>query len=125
MASAVEHKKKSELQDKSKLQQVEQNIERLESRYFNNEIESETYKKWYKKYRLEKSLLLEQLTATSLPGKAQQLKLVSHHIDKLTSLNELYESVTVDKKQMLNNGFYFPDGRCRTTSFNKILDHNI
>jgi len=133
LAVTVKTMLKTALQDREtqltgKTKQLEitnRKIEELEERFFNKEIELDTYKRWYSKYSIEKGHLMDELSKLSADNKSAWDRL--HGVlPKLTSLADIYERASVKfKHQLIRAVFKHPitysDGTFRTPSISELF----
>jgi hypothetical protein len=95
----------------------------------NDEIEHETYRKYYKKYQLEKALLNEEinfLTKLQDDSYNEQMELLPY----LLSMPAIYEKANLNQKHSLLNGVFnrglmFGGGAFRTFYINPVFRHNL
>ncbi|MDB5159360.1 MAG: site-specific recombinase, invertase Pin [Mucilaginibacter sp.] len=111
------------------LKELQTKMDRLEERLVDEEIELETYRKYHKKFRIEKALLQEEVNVlrTSYEGKMeQQLGMLPH----LTDLNAVYEKTTLNQKHaflrgVFKHGLAYSEGAFRTPWITPVLWHNL
>ncbi|HJP63554.1 MAG TPA: recombinase family protein, partial [Mucilaginibacter sp.] len=121
--------RETELSGKTKqLEVTNQKIEELEERFFNKEIELDTYKRWYSKYSIEKGHLMDELTSLNADNKGVWGRL-QNVLPKLTSLAEIYEQASIKFKHQLIRAVFkhpitFSEGAFRTPSISELFMHN-
>lgn len=121
--------KETQLAGKTKeLQTVNRKIEELEERFFNKEIELDTYKRWFSKYSSEKAHVMDGISKLNAnnQGTWERLK---HVFPNLTSLAEVYERASIKLKHKLIRAVFkhpitFSEGAFRTPSINDIFALN-
>ena len=122
-------KRETQLASKTaQLQKINQNVESLEERLFNREIEADTYKRWFAKYKTEKAQLMSELHKLEQDnkGKWERLQTV---LPTLTTLAEVYEKTSVKYKQLLVKAVFkhaitFSEDTFRTPSISELFSHN-
>ena len=114
---------------KDQLKNLLVKIDRLEERLINDEIEIETYRKYFKKFQLEKALLNEEigfLTKLQDDSFNEKLALLPH----LVSMPAIYKQANLNQKHSLLNGVFkhglmFSEGAYRTPYINPVFTHNL
>lgn len=125
---ALESQSKQIILKSKKLNDTELAIEKLEVKMMRDEIEPETYKKWHKKYQIEKSELgteiqeLKNNTVTSW-------KKLARHLPRLTNIHKIYEEINDEQRFMLikevfDFGIIYVNGTCRTPKINPAFIRN-
>jgi site-specific DNA recombinase len=111
------------------LQDVNIKIDKLEEKIVNDEIEPETYRKYYKKYQYDKARLTDELGhLKGLNGDRldEQLALLPH----LASLSAMFEKANINQKHSLLKGVFkhgmtYSEGAFRTPWINPAFTHNL
>ncbi|MBL4678079.1 MAG: recombinase zinc beta ribbon domain-containing protein [Mucilaginibacter sp.] len=114
---------------KKELKDLHTKIERLEERIMNEEIESETYKKYFRKYQQEKALISEEISylSESVHDKlAEQLKVLPSLLD----LSVIFEKANLNQKHaflgtVFKHGLSYKDGAFRTPHLHPAFCHNM
>lgn len=110
------------------LHELDIKIEKLEDRLMNDEIEPDTYKKWFKKYNGERGEIMSELSILN-SDKTDQWDRLNKHLPLLTNIPGLYEKANLEQQHMLlkrvfEHGLIYSDGVVRTTKLNAALAHN-
>ena len=119
----------TQLASKAKqLEQVNKKIEELEERFFNKDIEVETYKRWYSKYSSEKGHILDEMNKASQNNKGKWDRLY-RLLPSLTTLDAIYERATIKDKHALVKAVFkhaitFSEGAFRTPFISELFAHN-
>lgn len=129
LKEAVQIKLKQAEVKKEQLKSVLLKIERLEERLVNDEIETETYRKYYRKFQSEKSLLNEEISYLNNLQEdilSEQLALLT----QMTALTAIYKRSNLNQKHALLNGVFkhglsYSEGAFRTPYINPVLTHNL
>lgn len=129
LKEAVQIKLKQAEVKKEQLKSVLLKIERLEERLVNDEIETETYRKYYRKFQSEKSLLNEEISYLNNLQEdilSEQLAL----LPQMTALPAIYKRSNLNQKHSLLNGVFkhglsYSEGAFRTPYINPALTHNL
>lgn len=129
LKETVKIKEKEAVSKREQLKSVLFKIERLEERLINDEIETETYRKYFKKFQLEKALLNEEitfLTKVQDDNFNEQLRLLPY----LVSVPAIYEKANLNQKHSLLNGVFkhglsYGEGAYRTPYVNPAFRHNL
>lgn len=101
---------------------VNQKIERLEERLMNDEIDGDTYKKWFQKYRTERAMLADEIVQAKNNDSTAQWEKLRSHLDKLNSLKEVYWLAVQQNKQkqfiqgVFKHNLTYSEGIFRTPS---------
>lgn len=111
------------------LKKVEQQIERLEERMINEELESSTYRKYFRKFSTQRACLnaeINHLEQSSEDDYNQQLLLLPY----LVNLTSIFEKMPVSgqhviMREVFKQGLTFKDGAFRTPSINLAFEHNL
>jgi site-specific DNA recombinase len=111
------------------LKDITAKIERLEERLINDEIEVDTYKKYYRKFQAEKALLSSEigLLDNSVSDKInRQLAL----LPLLINIPAIYDRATLNQKHSLLHGVFkhglsYSEGAFRTPYITPALRHNL
>lgn len=114
---------------KEELNTVKVKIERLEERLVNDEIEADTYKKYYRKFQTEKALLTEEVSylKESVSDKLdRQLELLPY----LVNLSAIYDKANLNQKHSLlcgvfKHGLTYKESAFRTPYLNPAFRHNL
>jgi site-specific DNA recombinase len=108
---------------------VEKKISKLEERVINDEIEPDTYKKYYRKCSSEKAVLKEEL----LHLKGADAATIEHQqrqISKLCRVSKIFEESELSGKhaflkRVFKHGITFKNGAFRTPYIHPLFDHNL
>lgn len=136
IGTAVKNMLKTALKDREALlssktrqmQEVNQKIEELEERFFNKDVELDTYKRWYSKYSFEKGHVMDELNNLNSKNKNTWERLQTL-LPNLTSLADIYERATVKYKHLLIRAVFkhpitFSEGAFRTPLISDLFAHN-
>ena len=119
----------TQLQSKTRqLEMINRKIEELEGRFFNKEIELDTYKRWYAKYSFEKGHIIDELSKLNADNKSVWDRL-QNLLPKLTSLSEIYDRTSIKYKHQLIRAVFkhpitYSNGTFRTPSISELFAHN-
>lgn len=94
----------------------------------NDEIEGQTYKKWYKKFNIQKAKLeseIQELSKEETMGLDKVQRLLPH----LTDLPGIFKKANIFQKhsivrEVFKAGFIYVDGVLRTPYLNPVFAHN-
>ena len=108
---------------------VEKQIDRLEERMINEELEASTYKKYFRKFKMESARLKEEITYLEQGSEDeynQQLLLLPY----LVNLAAIFEQVPVTEqhsimRDVFKHGLTFRESAFRTPWINPMLEHNL
>ena len=111
------------------LEEVEQKIERLEERLINEEIETETYRKYFKKFSSEKSILIEEIKYLK-EGNDNMLSNQLERIKSLMKVSVLFAECEVSHqhvflKKVFKHSLTFIEGVFRTPWVHSLFQHNL
>lgn len=103
-------------------------IDQLEERLMNDEIEGQTYKKWYKKFNIQKAKLeseIQELSKEESMGLDKAQRLLPH----LTDLPGIFKKANIFQKhsivrEVFKAGLIYVDGGLRTPYLNPVFSHN-
>jgi hypothetical protein len=128
LKTALKDKENQLAANTKQLELVNQKIEELEERFFNKDIELETYKRWFTKYSSERAHVLDEMNKSNKDGKGKWDKL-QRILPSLTSLNALYERASIRDKHSLIKAVFkhaitFSEGAFRTPSISELFAHN-
>lgn len=112
------------------LQEINQKIYRLEEKFMNDEIESETYQKWFKKLKEDKALLEYALNGKEKPKINENTDIIERLLPRLGNLYELYDKGNITQKHTLIRGvfkdnLYWADGSFRTKFLDLTFHDNL
>jgi site-specific DNA recombinase len=107
---------------------VNRKIEKLEERLMNDEINSQTYKRWYKKLAVERSLIQSQIDSLA-NDKESMFNKIESLLPSLTELPQIFERATLFQKhsilrEVFKQGLMYGRGAFRTPYINPALAHN-
>lgn len=110
------------------LEEVNQKIEKNETRLMEDVIEPDTYKKWHKKFQIQRALLMEEINSLTRNRNEKWDKLYQV-LPYLTSIKSIYRKATVTQKHSILRGVFkhgltYHEGAFRTPSINPALAHN-
>lgn len=122
-------RKKQAVVKTEELKKIEKQIERLEERMINDELEPATYKKYFRKFKSQQACLTEEidyLKQSSEEEYNQQLLLLPY----LINLTAIFEKMPVSgqhviMREVFKQGLTFKDGAFRTPSINPAFEHNL
>lgn len=122
-----ENKKKAE-QKKHELEEVKQRLNVVEEKWFKDEINKDTYDRWYSTYSdhiLTLTAAIERLTLNQ--GKA--FEILDTNLELLGDIKHIYnKSDVLQKREFVNMVFdgnlYYEKGIYRTPTMLSILSHN-
>ncbi len=112
----------------SQLKEVDNNIDRLEAKFMKEEIESVTYKKWYKKYNIERAELTSAIIDLKQDN-SSHWKELRKKLPLLTNIPKVYEGIDAEQQFMLiktvfDHGLVYLNGTVRTPKINPVFSHN-
>jgi site-specific DNA recombinase len=120
-------KKQAKLRSEE-LAKVNRKINEWEERLMNDEIEGQTYKKWFKKYFIEKSKLESDIKQLGQESDFQ-LNRVQRLLPHLVDIPNLFRNANIAQKHALirrvfKHGFTYKEGSFRTLFLNPAFAHN-
>lgn len=112
----------------TELADLEGKIERLEEKMMNDEIEPNTYKKWFGKYAGEKAFLTSEIQKLKAHDKSNWEKIMKL-LPTLLDIPGIFEKAEInDQHSLIREVFKHPltykDGQCRTPTINPAFAHN-
>lgn len=128
MEQEVKANKKKAAEKKQELEEVQQLLNTVEGKWFKDEINKDTYERWYSTYSdkiLNLTAAIERLSADQ--GKA--FGILDNHLDLLGNIRQIYtKSDTLQKREFVNRVFdgnlYYQEGIYRTPTMLDIFSHN-
>jgi site-specific DNA recombinase len=120
--------KQNETKQKA-LSEIEQKIDKLEKRYMDDEIEHETYRKYFKKYKSERAILTDQIK-TLATNTVELLERQLARIKQLTRVVEIFGRAELSQQHaflrvVFKHGFKFFEGVVRTPWIHPAFNHNL
>lgn len=114
---------------KAQLKEVKDKIERLEERLMEDEIEPDTYKKYFRKFQAEKALLTEEISSLG-ELVSEKLKKQLEILPRLVDLPAIYEKANLNQKHSLLCGVFkyglsYKEGAFRTPYVNPAFRHKM
>jgi site-specific DNA recombinase len=124
----VKANKKKATEKKHELEEVQQLLNTVEGKWFKDEINKDTYERWYSTYSdqiLNLTAAIERLSADQ--GKA--FDILNSNLDLLGNIRQIYtKSDTLQKREFVNRVFdgnlYYQEGIYRTPTMLDIFSHN-
>jgi len=125
---ATEREKQNEARKKA-LNLVESKIDKLEQRYMDDEIEPETYKKYFKKYKSEQAQLQSQIRDV-FSTNTDLLRVQLNRINQLTRISVIFKRAELSQqhaflKEVFKQGLTFIEGVFRTPWLHPAFEHNL
>lgn len=110
------------------LAELDKTIDKLESRLMKDEIGHETYKKWHRKYNLERGELLGQINNLQQDNN-NQFKKLKDYLPLLSDVPGIFKNVNLEKKHLLlklvfDHGLIYSEGLVRTPKINIMFYEN-
>ena len=113
---------------KQYLNEVEEKLFALEEKWIKNEINRDTYERWYSIYNnqiLNLNSSIERLSQ----NQSQAFSILNKHLNLLTDMRYVYTSADTIKKRefvslVFDNNLYYQDGIYRTPTMMNMLAHN-
>ncbi|HVV06893.1 MAG TPA: hypothetical protein VHC96_21830, partial [Puia sp.] len=121
--------KKTQAKTKAEeLSLLETKIDNLEEKMVNNEIEGQTYKKWFKKYSIQKSVLQAEIVALNTDN-AEDLRKIDKILPALSDFPGIFGKANIFQKhsilrEVFKGGLIYVDGAFRTPRLHPALAHN-
>ncbi|WP_341834850.1 recombinase family protein [Chitinophaga pollutisoli] len=110
------------------LEEINRKIEKNEERFMEDIIEPETYRKWHKKFQIQKALLTEEINSLTR-NRHEKLERLFQVLPYLTSIKSIYQKANVRQKHHLLRGVFkrgltYKEGAFRTPFLHPALIHN-
>lgn len=120
--------RKKAVEKKRELEEVKQRLHAVEEKWFKDEINKDTYDRWYSTYSdhiLSLTAAVERLSIN--PDKA--FALLDNNLDMLNDIRYIYDNATtLQKREFVNKVFdgnlYYQEGIYRTPTMLELLSHN-
>lgn len=120
--------RKKAIEKKRELEEVKQRLHAVEEKWFKDEINKDTYDRWYSTYSdhiLSLTAAVERLSIS--PNKA--FELLDNNLDMLNDVRYIYDkATTLQKREFVNKVFdgnlYYQEGIYRTPTMLDLLSHN-
>ena len=114
---------------KTELVETERQLHSIEAKWIKNEINADTYNRWYSQLN-QKTIELRNNVAELSREDNEIEMLLKNELDKLSDLQSVYLSATLPQKQELlrkgfDNGLYYQNGLYRTPYMMSIFHHSI
>jgi len=124
----IAEKKRNWKAAKKELDALERDIDKLESKFIKEEIDSTLYKKWKSRYETQRNQLQKAMADSKL-NLTLDPKLIKSVLSRLTKLNDIYKTVDPAGKQQLLSlimigGLYSHKEYLQTPRLNQIFDSN-
>ena len=124
----VKTNKKKAVDKKNELEEIQQRLNAVEEKWFRDEINKDTYERWYSTYSdhiLTLTASIERLNINQ--GKA--FEILESNLDLLGDIRHIYnKSDTLQKREFVNMVFdgnlYYQEGIYRTPTMMEIFSHN-
>ncbi|WP_432327692.1 recombinase family protein [Mucilaginibacter sp. P25] len=113
---------------KEELLKIQEKLYAVEEKWISNQINRETYNRWYANYNSEILTLNATIERYSKDPKSGY-KLVSNHLTMLTDMEYVYnQATTIEKREFISMVFdsnlYYENGIYRTPTMMPSLSHN-
>jgi hypothetical protein len=123
----VKANKKKATEKKHELEEVQQLLNTVEGKWFKDEINKDTYERWYSTYSdqiLNLTAAIERLSA----NQCKAFDILDSHLDLLGNIRQIYtKSDTLQKREFVKRVFdgnlYYQDGSYRTPTMLDIFSH--
>tara|TARA_R110002033_G_scaffold46226_5_gene90731 strand:+ start:1586 stop:3109 length:1524 start_codon:yes stop_codon:yes gene_type:complete len=124
----VKANKKKVADKKHELEEVQQLLNAVEEKWFRDEINKDTYERWYSTYSdhiLTITAAIERLS----PNQGKAFEILDRNLDLLGDIKHVYtRSDTLQKrefvKMVFNGNLYYQEGIYRTPTILDIFSHN-
>ena len=124
----MENNRKKAIEKKRQLQEVEEKLFSVEEKWISNNINKDTYDRWYSIYNNEISNLkgaVERLKN----DQSRTFRILEDRLELLTDMNHVYSRAdTLQKREFVNMVFdsnlYYENGIYRTPTMLGLLSHN-
>ncbi len=112
------------------LKAVNEKIYKLEERLINNEIENETYQRWFKKLKEEKANLEYEMRDDKKSKLGSTEGIVERLLPELSNIHQIYDKGNITQKHTLIKGVFkdnlsWGEGMFRTTFIDPIFNDNL
>lgn len=123
----MKNNRKKAVEKKRELEEVKQRLHTVEEKWFKDEINKDTYDRWYSTYSdhiLNFTAAVERLSIN--PDKVE---LLDNDLDMLSDVRYIYDkATTLQKREFVNKVFdgnlYYQEGIYRTPTMLDLLSHN-
>ncbi|SFQ77826.1 recombinase family protein [Flavobacterium akiainvivens] len=124
----MKNNRKKAVEKKRELEEVKQRLHAVEEKWFKDEINKDTYDRWYSTYSdhiLSLTAAVERLNIN--PDKA--FELLDNNLGMLSDVRYIYDkATTLQKREFVNKVFdgnlYYQEGIYRTPTMLDLLSHN-
>lgn len=111
------------------LSEVESKLFAIEEKWISNQINRETYERWFEKLNIERSALKNEMQKLNI-SQSSVYVLLEKNLDKITNIRQLYESAEVSEKQemlrlIFADTLYFKDGLLHSKVLLPFLSSNL
>ncbi len=126
----VLHSRKVQVNSKKEeLDEVNKKIDNLEEKLINDQIDSQTYKKWFKRLRGQKAILEGEIQELNKEHSTSWIT-AEKLLPSLTNIPEIFEKANIFQKhsilrEVFKAGLMFNEGSFRTPFINPALSHNL
>ncbi|MFS0491958.1 recombinase family protein [Leadbetterella byssophila] len=115
-------------QKQQELDGVQTKLMRVEEKWISNEVNRDTYERWYRQYTNEASTLTSEIRKLKTNHQHAFQKL-SGHLDKLSDMHYIYSKCCMEDKQsfiklVFDNNLYYENGIYRTPTMMQMFAHN-
>lgn len=124
----VKTNKKKVVEKRNELEEIQQRLNAVEEKWFRDEINKDTYDRWYSTYSDHILTLMASIERFSInQGKA--FEILESNLDLLGDIRHIYDrSNTLQKREFVNMVFdgnlYYQEGIYRTPTMMDIFSHN-
>jgi len=120
--------KKKVAEKRHELKELQQLLNAVEEKWFRNQINKDTYDRWYSSYSDQISTLTASIERYSA-NKAKAFEILDSKLDLLGDIRQIYtNSDILQKREFVNIVFdgnlYYQDGIYRTPTMLDLLSHN-
>ncbi|MCR8560468.1 recombinase family protein [Mucilaginibacter sp. BJC16-A38] len=111
------------------LAEIEKKIDKLEERLMNDEIESDTYKKYFKKFNSEKMVLKEEINHLKA-GNSELMTAQFEQMKHLLCISAIFKKAEISQqhvflKRVFKHSLTFIEGVFRTPWIHSLFEHNL
>ena len=124
----MESNRKKVIEKRTQLQEVEEKLFSVEEKWIKNEINKDTYDRWYSVYNNE-ILTLKGAIERLSNDQSKAFSILEDNLNLLTDMRHVYTvSDTLEKREFVNRVFdsnlYYENGIYRTPTMLGLLSHN-
>ncbi len=124
----MEGNKKKIKEKTQQLEDVEERLHSVEEKWIKNEINRDTYDRWYSTYN-QSVINLKGAVERLSKDEGKAFDILNKHLDLLTDMRYVYtQADTMQKREFVSmvfdNNLYYQDGIYRTPTMMGILAHN-